>query len=243
MPLPDDVITPTSRVLAGITARRRPPAAIGPPYRTSYPARLPDGRTLDLPLRRIASEPDRAVASFIANHAAFTVIDALGAFMADMARDLQPELIVGLPTLGLVFAPLVARHLGFGNYIPFGTSRKYWYTDALSVPLRSITTPGGGKSLYVDPHMVERLRGRRVVVVDDAISSGQTTTAALALAGIVGAEVLGIVVAMIQGDRWRAQLAAGWAGRSARRVLCAALCARGGRVGAGGGRRGDQVTR
>jgi adenine/guanine phosphoribosyltransferase-like PRPP-binding protein len=211
----DGIITPTTAFWQELLPAGVASAAIGPPYRTSYPARLPDGRTLVLPLRRIASEPDRAVASFLANHAAFDVIDALGAQMAGLAQDLQPELIVGLPTLGLVFAPLVARHLGFSNYAPFGSSRKYWYTDALSVPLRSITTPGGGKSLYVDPHLVARLRGRRVVVVDDAISSGQTTAAALALAGIVGAEVLGVVVAMIQGDRWRAQLAAaatGWAG-------------------------------
>ena len=161
------------------------------------------------------------MASFIANHAAFPVIDALGAHMADLARGLQPELIVGLPTLGLTFAPLVARHLGFDNYVPFGTSRKYWYTDALSVPLRSITTPGGGKSLYVDPHIVARLRGRRVVVVDDAISSGQTTAAALALASIAGAEVLGVVVAMMQGQRWRAQLAAAGGAGAVRGVFYA----------------------
>jgi adenine/guanine phosphoribosyltransferase-like PRPP-binding protein len=208
----DNIITPTTTFWQELLPTGVTSAAIGPPYRTSYPAHLPDGRTIVLPLRRIASEPDRAVASFLANHAAFDVVDALGTQMAGLARDLQPELIVGLPTLGLVFAPLVARHLGFSNYVPFGSSRKYWYTDALSVPLRSITTPGG-KSLYVDPHLVARLRGRRVVVVDDAISSGQTTAAALALAGIVGAEVLGVVVAMIQGNRWRAQLAAtGWAG-------------------------------
>jgi adenine/guanine phosphoribosyltransferase-like PRPP-binding protein len=215
MDLPDDVIIPTTAFWQELLPAGCLPAAAGPAYHTSYPARLPDGRTLELPLRRIAGDPDRAVASFIANHAAFAVIDALAALMADLARELQPEIIIGVPTLGLVFAPLVARHLGFSNYVPFGTSRKYWYDDALAIPLRSITTPGTGKSLYVDPHLVARVRGRRAVVIDDAISSGQTSAAALALTQAIGVEVPGIVVAMVQGDRWRAHLtmaAPSWSG-------------------------------
>lgn len=211
----DDFIMPTTGFWQ--TLRSSDPAGDlpGPLYRYSFPARLPDGRLLDLPLRRLASDPERAVASFIGNHASFGVVDALATLMADLARDVRPELIIGLPTLGLVFAPLVARHLGFANYVPLGYSRKYWYDERLAVPVRSITTPGGAKSLYVDPNVVERLRGRRVVIIDDAISSGQTISAALALLGLVGAEPAAVVVAMIQGDHWRAHLATAapaWAG-------------------------------
>jgi hypothetical protein len=54
----DDIITPTTAFWQELLPAGVAPAAIGPPYRTSYPARLPDGRTLVLPLRRIASEPD-----------------------------------------------------------------------------------------------------------------------------------------------------------------------------------------
>lgn len=209
----DDFIIPTTSFWQAL----RPAGSEqpGPPYRYSYPARLPDGRILDLPLRRLGKDPDRAVASFIANHASFAVVDALAEQMAELARGFQPELIVGLPTLGLVFAPLVARHLGFEHYVPLGYSRKYWYDERLAVPVRSITTPGGAKWLYVDPNIVARLRGRRAVIIDDAISSGQTIAAALALTGMVGGETAAVVVAMVQGDHWRAHLAAaapGWAG-------------------------------
>lgn len=202
---PDDYITTT---LPYWQALLPADTDIGtPPYRYDYPARLPDGQVLKLPLRRSPSDPQRAVASFIANQAAFDVIDAVSSHMTPLVLAEQPEVIIGLPTLGMVFAPLVAQQAGFNNYIPFGYSRKYWYDERLAVPVRSITTPGAGKLLYLDPHLKPRLAGRRVVVIDDAISSGQTAAAAITLAGMVGAVVAAIVVAMVQGDHWRAHLA------------------------------------
>lgn len=180
---------------------------LAPPFVDRFPARLPDGRFLVLPLRRLPDDPERAVASFLANQASFGVVDALAAHMSDAARDLAPELIVGLPTLGLTFAPLVAARLGFERYVPLGYSRKYWYDEALSVPVRSITTPDASRRLYLDPHLRALAAGRRVLLVDDAVSTGGTAAAALALLRGLGAEVAGLVVAMLQGERWRARLA------------------------------------
>jgi len=177
-----------------------------PPYARAYPARLPDGRYLVLPLRGVPGDAGRCVASLIANHASLDVVETLAGFMAQRARAFGAELVVGLPTLGLAFAPLVARALGFSRYIPFGYSRKYWYDESLSVPVHSLTTPGAGKRLYVDPNLAGCLRGRRVLVVDDAVSTGQTMASALALLARCEARVAGIVVAMQQGQRWRERL-------------------------------------
>jgi adenine/guanine phosphoribosyltransferase-like PRPP-binding protein len=179
-----------------------------PPFRYGYPARLPDGRILELPVRRLPGEPPRAVASLIANQASFEVVRSLAAFMTDLARPMAPEIVVGLPTLGFAFAPLVAEALGHPHYVPLGYSRKFWYDDALAEPVRSLTTPGAGKMLFVDPNLLPRVRGRRVLIVDDAVSSGQTAVAALRLMRRIDAEVAGLVVAMKQGNTWRHALAA-----------------------------------
>ncbi|WP_278488074.1 phosphoribosyltransferase [Achromobacter insolitus] len=179
---------------------------VDPPYSRGYPARLPDGRYLVLPLRAVPGDPQRCVASLIANHASLEVVDALAGFMAERARAFQAEVVVGLPTLGLAFAPLVARGLGFTRYVPFGYSRKYWYDERLAVPVKSLTTPDTGKLLYVDPNLAQSLAGRLVLVVDDAVSTGQTMLSALELLARCGAEVAGIVVAMCQGTRWRERL-------------------------------------
>lgn len=172
------------------------------PWRYGYPARLPDGRLLLLPIRQLATDPSLAVASLISNQASLAVIDALGVMLARLLAPYSPEVIVGMPTLGLAYAPVVARELGLERLLPLGYSRKYWYDEALSAPVRSITTPGDGKRVYLDPNLLPLLRGRRVALVDDVVSSGATLDAPWQLIESLGAEVLTCGVVMRQGDRW-----------------------------------------
>lgn len=201
-----DFTKPTTDFWQEILPADHPAARARPPFRYGYPARLPDGRFLELPIRRLP-ESDRAVASLIANQASFAVCETLSAFMAEAARDAGAEVIVGMPTLGLVFAPQVAELLGHANYVPLGYSRKFWYRDDLSEPVHSVTSPGRTKAVFIDPNMLPRIAGRRVVVVDDAVSSGTTLLSVLALLGRLDCSLAGIVVAMRQGDRWRGVLA------------------------------------
>ncbi len=175
-----------------------------PPHRFGYPVRLPCGRVLVLPLRRL---PDggHAVASLIANQASHAVIAALAGHMETQARLLAPEILVGLPTLGLAFAALVAARLGQERYVPLGYSRKFWYDDALSQPVSSITTPEG-RRLRLDPNLRTLLEGRRVAVVDDAISTGSTAVAAVRLLQTIDVASVDLIVAMKQTNRWEAAL-------------------------------------
>ena len=172
------------------------------PHRFGYPVRLPCGRVIVLPLRRL---PDghHAVASLIANQASHAVIAALADHMETQARPLAPEVLVGLPTLGLAFASLVAARLGQSRYVPLGYSRKFWYDDALSQPVSSITTPEG-RRLRLDPNLRTLLEGRRVVVVDDAISTGSTAVAAVRLLQSIDVASVDMIVAMKQTNRWEA---------------------------------------
>jgi adenine/guanine phosphoribosyltransferase-like PRPP-binding protein len=176
-----------------------------PPYRFGYPVRLPCGRILVLPLRRLP-DGDRAVASLIANQASNAVVAVLADHMATQARALDADIVVGLPTLGLAFAALVAERLGQPRYVPLGYSRKFWYDDALSEPVSSITSPEAGKHLRLDPNLKPLIEGRRVLLVDDAISTGATAVAAVRLLQKAGADIAGMVVAMKQTNRWEAAL-------------------------------------
>jgi adenine/guanine phosphoribosyltransferase-like PRPP-binding protein len=178
-----------------------------PPYRFGYPVSLPCRRILVLPLRRLP-DGDRAVASLIANQASNVVVAALADHMAVQARALEAEIIVGLPTLGLAFASLVADRLGQSRYVPLGYSRKFWYDEALSEPVSSLTSPEAGKRLRLDPNLLPLIQGRRVAVVDDAISTGATAVASVRLLQKVGVEVAGMIVAMKQTNRWEAPVAA-----------------------------------
>lgn len=177
-----------------------------PPWRQGVPVALPDGRVLELPVRLLPGQTDRAVASLIANQASFEVAAQLASAMARLAAPLGADVVIGLPTLGLVFAPPVAQQLGHARWVPMGYSRKFWYDEALSTTVASITTPGAGKRIYLDPNQLPLVTGRKAVVVDDAVSSGQTAARVWDLLESLGVEVIGMVVAMRQGDAWRQAL-------------------------------------
>lgn len=181
------------------------PFSAAPPYRFGYPVRLPDERVLVLPLRQLPAG-DTAVASLIANQASHKVVAALADHMTAQAGSFDAEMIIGLPTLGLAFASLVAARLGQSRYVPLGYSRKFWYDDALSEPVSSITSPEAGKLLRLDPNLLPLIEGRRVVLVDDAISTGATAVAAVRLLHRISAAVAGVVVAMKQTNRWEIAL-------------------------------------
>ncbi len=174
-------------------------------HETFFPATLDDGRQLQLPIRPL-SDKQHALASLIVNQAAFDVVDALSDDLATKLKAFEPDVIVGLPTLGLTLASEVARKLGHSRYVPLGTSRKFWYEEELSVPLSSITTPDQIKRLYIDPRMLPLLDGRRIALVDDVISSGTSIVAALNLLNSRALKPVVIGAAMLQTQRWRAPL-------------------------------------
>jgi adenine/guanine phosphoribosyltransferase-like PRPP-binding protein len=175
------------------------------PFSGFFPATLDDGRQIRLPIRPLA-EGEHALASLIINQASFDVQDALAADLAPKLAAHRPEVVVGLPTLGLTLAAAVARSLGFARYVPLGTSKKFWYDEGLSVPLSSITTPEQQKRLYVDPRMLPLIEGKRVALVDDVISSGTSIVSGLSLMASLGIEPVVIGAAMLQSERWHDRL-------------------------------------
>jgi adenine/guanine phosphoribosyltransferase-like PRPP-binding protein len=175
------------------------------PFSSFFPAVLQDESQLQLPIRPLA-DGQHALASLIINQASFEVQDALAGDLAPKLAAFRPEVIVGLPTLGLTLAAAVARMLGHTRYVPLGTSRKFWYEDSLSVPLSSITTPEQQKRLYVDPRMLPLIQNKRVALVDDVISSGASVVAALSLMQSLQIEPVVIGAAMLQSERWHERL-------------------------------------
>ena len=176
--------------------------------RGGFPARFEDGRVLVLPIRHL---PDgkRALASLIINQASFAVVDALAADLAARLRAYAPDVIVGLPTLGLTLAAAVAQKLGHSRYLPLGMSEKFWYRPELSVPISSITTPNQKKQLFIDPRILPLLEGRRVALVDDVISSGVSMLAGIALLAACGVKPVVLGGAMLQSEVW-AEVLSSW---------------------------------
>lgn len=193
-----EIISPESTVASHVD-----PVANGGEFSTFYPAKFDDGSQLNLPIRILPGDGTRAVASFIVNQASFAVEDALAENMAKHAKLLQPDVVIGVPTLGLPLANNVARRLGHSRMVALSTSRKFWYDEELSEPMSSITSPEKVKSVYFDPRMSELVRGKRILLVDDVVSSGTSLAAVLRLLDKADIRPVGISVAMEQGEKWK----------------------------------------
>ncbi|MEM7445191.1 MAG: phosphoribosyltransferase [Pseudomonadota bacterium] len=183
-----------------------PGGAVGPISENTFIARLPNGQGLLLPIRRPPSRPDNGLASLIINQASLAVEKTLCSALADRLADERPDIIVAVPTLGLIAGRGVAGALGHPRYAPLGTSRKFWYDEALSVPLRSITSPDQAKRLYLDPRLLPLLKDKRIALVDDVVSSGQSMIAALNLMTSLNLNVAVIGALMRQTNVWRERI-------------------------------------
>lgn len=199
-------------------------AALPPPYRvdwlppdpcgaadatsfsTHYPVRLTDGCRLSLPLVPLPGG-DRAVALLMSNQTSFAVERNIVERMTILVRAAAPDAVVGIPTLGLTYARSVAEAVGLLDFVALGHSRKFWYDDALSEAAVSSTSPHESKRVYLDPALLERVHGRRVVVVDDVLCTGRTMASAIRLLHKAGATVVAIVAVLTEGWDWHDALA------------------------------------
>jgi adenine/guanine phosphoribosyltransferase-like PRPP-binding protein len=83
-----------------------------------------------------------------------------------------------------------------------GYSRKFWYTDELSANVSSITSPAA-KKVYLDPHQSPLVKGKKVVIIDDAVSSGRTLKATWDMLEGIGCHIQACGVVMKQGSKWK----------------------------------------
>ncbi len=76
---------------------------------------------------------------------------------------------------------------------------KVYMTDPVSVHVRSITTDDD-QTLILGREDGEQLRGKRVVIVDDVISTGESLSAVIALADEFGANIVAKAAVLAEGD-------------------------------------------
>ena len=150
----------------------------------------------------------RAVASLITNQASFRVLDAIADVLTAQVAQVGAQVVIGVPTLGLPLAEGVARQLGHPRMVALSTSRKFWYETSLSEPLSSITSPQQSKRVAsLDPRSLTLLADdRRILLVDDVLSTGTSLSAVLRLLVKAGQPQAAIGVAMTQTQAWRAAL-------------------------------------
>lgn len=76
---------------------------------------------------------------------------------------------------------------------------KVYMQDPISVHVRSITTDHV-QQLFIGADEENLMKGKRVLIVDDVISTGESLTAVQKLAHVAGAEVVGSCAVLAEGD-------------------------------------------
>ena len=121
------------------------------------------------------------------------------------ARDLlkkAPEfdVIVTAESKGIPLAYEMARQAGNGmKYIVARKMPKLYMRDPISVDVRSITTAADQK-LWLDKNEADYISGKRVLIVDDVISTGESLEALKKLVDYAGGRIVGQAAVLAEGD-------------------------------------------
>ncbi|MDY0830177.1 phosphoribosyltransferase family protein [Microbacterium sp. BG28] len=129
-----------------------------------------------------------------------------GRELAEHFADAGVDVVVAPATLGIPVAIEVTRALGLDDYVILQKTRKVHLGDALEEPVHAITSTTGA-ALLLDRARLSSVAGKRVLFVDDVISSGSSSGAALRLLARAGAEIVGIGALLAEGEGWPAALA------------------------------------
>lgn len=93
----------------------------------------------------------------------------------------------------------MARQSGAEKYFLARKKPKLYMTGVFEVTVRSITTEGEQK-LYLDTADAELMKGKRILIVDDVISTGESLKAIEALVEKAGGIIAGKMCILAEGD-------------------------------------------
>lgn len=128
-----------------------------------------------------------------------------GEELAAILRPFDVDIVATVATMGIPVAVEVTRHLGLDQYVILHKTPKIHLSDAVFEPVRSITTDTDQRLLF-DRARIKDVQGKRVAIVDDVISTGASTGAALRLLRGVGAEIVAIGTLVTEASLWRSAL-------------------------------------
>lgn len=136
----------------------------------------------------------------------------IGAFImfgdVEMTKACAAELLKKAPEYDIMLTaecksiPLIyemARQSGADNYIIARKGKKIYMNNVLSTDVDSITTDHI-QTLCIGDSEVKALKGKKVLIVDDVISTGSSLESLEMLAEKAGAEIVGKMAVLAEGD-------------------------------------------
>ncbi|HTB08926.1 MAG TPA: phosphoribosyltransferase family protein, partial [Acidimicrobiales bacterium] len=142
---------------------------------------------LELPI--VSLNDNLALALLITVDVGVAFLERAGRELAEVLEPYEVDIVATVATMGIPLAVEVTRHLGLDRYVVLHKTPKIHLADAISEPVRSITTDAEQRLLF-DRARISDVQGKRVAIVDDVVSTGASTGATLRLLRGVGADVV-----------------------------------------------------
>ena len=159
---------------------------------------------VDLPV--VALSGELSLALLITVDMGVRFIARAGQELAELLAPHDIDVVATVATMGIPVALEVTRHLGLDQYVVLHKTPKIHLADAVTESVRSITTDADQRLLF-DRARVKDVAGKRVAIVDDVISTGASTGAALRLLRSVDADIVAIGTLVTEASLWRESLA------------------------------------
>ena len=109
------------------------------------------------------------------------------------------DFLITAEAKGIPLAHEMARQAGDAKYILARKGPKLYMRDIFSVSVRSITT-AKEQHLYLDGADAALMKGKRILIVDDVISTGESLAALEALVEKAGGIICGRMAILAEGD-------------------------------------------
>lgn len=109
------------------------------------------------------------------------------------------DYLISAEAKGIPLVHEMARLAGNQKYFLARKAPKLYMTGVMEVVVRSITTAAEQK-LYLDKADAELMRGKRILLVDDVVSTGESLRAVETLVNEAGGIVCGRMTILAEGD-------------------------------------------
>lgn len=152
------------------------------------------GLERDLPLCKISDQ--LSIAAFVI----FGDVELTCACARELNK-IAPEhdVMITAEAKGIPLIYEMARQRGENHYLIARKMPKLYMRELFSVEVQSITT-AKKQSLFIDKDDIEYMHGKRVLIIDDVISTGESIRAVEKLVKEAGGTVAGRMAILAEGD-------------------------------------------
>ena len=160
----------------------------------TYPMTIA-GIKRELPLCKVAD--DFYIGAFIMFGDAEITVACAKELLARAPKEYDYLLTAEAKSIPLIHE--MARQSGASEYFVARKGMKVYLTDPIHVQVRSITTHHD-QDLYLSGADAAKMRGKKILIVDDVISTGESLHALEELVHQAGGEVAGRMAVLAEGD-------------------------------------------